>query len=795
MRLLLAFLLGLASVMQLSGQALSGVVADSVGEPIVFATISNGNEVVFSDLDGRFAFENGRLSDSIWVRAMGYRPMAGVLEAMGDTLWLQLDGVQIEDVVILPGVNPAMRLIKGAAANRKQNRPEALDAFSYTGYNKLKFDAGKELGDPAQNGGRKWGFSELMIVETVVETHFRQPDRYKSEVLASRISAYPGQALPLSAQDLQSVSFYDDQIAVLGSRFASPIAPGGISKYIYILEDTVLRAKDSLFLIRFLPKEGAFNGLEGVISLQSGTWAVTHVDAQLALREPDLLLTGGSIQQLYTELPNGHWFPRQLDADLETKPMSKSVKNKWLLSSRSYIQDIRLEKADVVWNTESVVMADDAGEKNALLDSGRVVPLTLQEQRAYHFLDSLGVEAGLPQIMGQLDHLALGRLQMGPVDLELDRLVGGNIVEGSRFGLGLVTNEKISERWSLEGWAGYGIRDKAWKYGGAAVLRPLKTERWVMGASYAKDLWENGHIRVGNQWQMAMWGNPYRTLNAGSFYQPFVNRGKQWMAWNYIELPGNLGLRLEATQEESTPDFDYAFSGDSTFRFREAAAWLRWAPGEEYTRQGWLRFAHANDLPVVWLRVSKGLQDGFGEYDWWQAEASISHFIKMAGRTGLRLRLNAGKVFQPVPLARSHVFSGIYSPKNWFDVSYVFNTMRFQEFAANEYAEAFVRYQPYLPGLGIGQWRPKLTLVASAAWGRWGSDGGAGHERLAIAAPESVFAEAGIFVQNILPSPKNDNINFSILRLIGVGVYRRIGPYAFDDERQNWAIRLTMAAF
>lgn len=778
-----------------SAQSLAGYVVDSLGEPVSFASVSAGGKVVFSDLDGKFSFPAAKLTDTIYIRAMGYRPLAQKLASNGDTLRLMADGVQLEDVVINPGVNPAMRMIRGAIENRRQNRPEALEAFSYTGYNKLKFINGGEFVVERNSEKTNLGFRELFIMETVVETRFQRPDRYRTEVKASKVSAYPGQALPLSAADLQSVSFYEEQMAVLGSRFVSPISPAGPSKYVYILEDTVLRGPDSLFLIRFVPKKGEFNALEGSISLQSGTWAVTHVDASLALREPDILLEGGTIRQLYQELPNGHWFPLQLDADLKSKPFSKSDTTGFTISSRSYLEDVSLAAEAIGLNKETVVVAPDAGKQPDLLHTGRTVPLSSSEQRAYHFLDSLGEEANLPQLMEQMQHLALGRIKMGPLDMELDRLFGGNMLEGTRIGLGLRTNEEISERWSLGAWGGFGLKDKQWKYGGDLQIRPLKTERWTIGASYANDLVENGYMRPGTFMQMGMWNNPYRVVTAGSFFQPFLNYVQQYMVWNYVELPGNVGIRLEGLQERAKPAFDYAFHGDTVFDFREASATVRWAPGEEYTRQGWLRYANKNDLPVLLARVSRGLEDGVGEYEWWRADASLEQHFRLAGRTGLHIRLNGGKIFQAVPLPRTYFFQGIFAPRNWFDVSYAFNTMRFQEFAAEEYAEAFIRYQPHLPWLGVGGFRPKLTLVANGAWGRWGSEGGAGHERLAIAAPERGYAEAGIFIQNLFPTPKKDNITFSFIRMFGIGAYRRIGPYEFANEKDNWVLKITFAPF
>ena len=52
---------------------------------------------------------------------------------------LQRIRVQLDEVIILPGINPAHRIIQNAIDNKDHNDPEKLKSFSYTSYDKMIF--------------------------------------------------------------------------------------------------------------------------------------------------------------------------------------------------------------------------------------------------------------------------------------------------------------------------------------------------------------------------------------------------------------------------------------------------------------------------------------------------------------------------------------------------------------------------------------------------------------------------------------------------------------------------------
>src|SRR5690606_20588554 len=78
------------------------------------------------------------------------------------------------------------------------------------------------------------------------------------------------------------------------------------------------------------------------------------------------------------------------------------------------------------------------------------------------------------------------------IDVDLRYLIKFNQYEGIRTGLGGQTNEKLSDRYRMNGYVVYGFKDHNFKYsigGGFRVSK--KSDTWV-NASYTDDLQETG---------------------------------------------------------------------------------------------------------------------------------------------------------------------------------------------------------------------------------------------------------------------------------------------------------------
>jgi hypothetical protein len=77
----------------------------------------------------------------------------------------------------------------------------------------------------------------------------------------------------------------------------------------------------------------------------------------------------------------------------------------------------------------------------------------------------------------------VGKVGLGPILYT----IGNNDYEGLRLRMGFLTNKHFSKKWILGGYASYGFRDEAVKYG-AKVDYIFSREPWIQGGvSFSHD--------------------------------------------------------------------------------------------------------------------------------------------------------------------------------------------------------------------------------------------------------------------------------------------------------------------
>ena len=103
-------------------------------------------------------------------------------------------------------------------------------------------------------------------------------------------------------------------------------------------------------------------------------------------------------------------------------------------------------------------------------------------------LDSIGTALKLDKRVRQLAALAEGRLPLGVVDWVWRNSIGFNRYEKVRLGIGLSTNETLSENFEIGGYYAYGFGDKEWKYGLQASVFFDKYEHHSLEFQYRKDI-------------------------------------------------------------------------------------------------------------------------------------------------------------------------------------------------------------------------------------------------------------------------------------------------------------------
>jgi hypothetical protein len=797
MRLIL-FFAGLIIAGVVSGQEITGRVTDSQsGEPLAFVAVleegtTNG---AYTDIDGYFTLRTPRARARIRFQYVGYEPISILYP--GDSPWnvtLRTMGVTATEVVIRPGENPAERIMRKAIEARDRNNPERRTSFSYDSYNKLVFTVDIDTVKSAdrltysdsstREMERYFSDKHLFIMESASSRRFLPPDRSEEVILGNRVSGLKNPAFALLGTQIQSFSFYGETVSILDVQYLSPLCDAAIKKYLFVLEDTTFVDSDTVFTISFRPrKDKNFKGMRGQLFVHTNGYALQHVIAEPAEADASVKIR---VQQQYQLTPGG-WFPDQLNSFMTFTGMS--INGAGVIGvGKSYITNLNYNLDYKGSDFGPVVLMMDPNAKaqpDSVWQKLRTIQLDEKERNTYKVVDSIGESDNLDRRVEAMLMLATGKLRVGMVSFDLDRVFRFNNYEGFRLGAGLHTNDRLSRHFSVGGYYAYGFKDRGHKGGADAVVHLYRKRDVKLTASWQQDVMETGGRQL----------EPQRALAflAGDLYPIFISRMDR-VEKSEVTLSGRLIGNLSATGFLNTQDIrpfetQFVSSGEQSsvnvslndIALTEAGLMLRWAPGEKLVRTSKGEVRLGGKYPVTHFRITQGvdgLLDGataFTRYD-----AMIEKPFRFVHLGTLNVRISGGLIPGDLPPSLLYNMRGTNN-LNYAEGPYIglvsansFETMRTNEFMVSRYAALHIRHEFRDLLFKSENFRPYITLVHNMLIGERD-----GNTDFLIAARESErpFIESGIVL---------DRLFVSGISALGVGFFYRYGDHAFDGTRDNF---------
>jgi hypothetical protein len=710
-------------------------------------------------------------------------------------VFLNAQPVSLDEVIVKPGINPALRIIDQVTQNRNLNNPEKMSSFSYSSYNKMHFTFVKERksADSILNQTISEQFkqdstpskikSHLLLMEFISERKFKFPGKNQEKIIASRVSGFKDPSFTLLATQLQSFSFYNDFFVLFDKFYLNPISPGSTSRYTFLLEDTFLtETYDSLFVISFKPIQGKnFDGLKGVLYINTNGYAIQNVIAEASQNES----VSVKIQQRYELIDRKRWFPTQLNTQLAFKNLvnNKNTRDVTIVGfGKSYLRNIRLEP-DVSSTNFSSIILSVAPEAflipDTLWEQYRPVPLSKRDSLTYQILDSIGRAKNLDQRLEIWETLSTGFIPMGYVHVDLRRFLNYNRKEGFRVGLGLRTNNQLSKYLSVGGHYAYGITDKKSKYGAFVQLFPAWESDTRFSFNYMNDVTETGAYRfVDDQF-----------LFSTELYRGFlVNRMDRikgfettltFRALKYFKFKLSL---MNASR--SLNDYSFGNSEDAfvdNYRFTEAGAGFKFTFNEKFvlTPRG-RKISTGTRYPVLWFNYRQGIEllDGSLLYHKYEARISKTFNSKSFGKTAVTMV--SGLSDRALPIGLLYNGHGNYSGFS-LDAENSFGTMRMNEFYSSRFYYAFFRQNFESLLFRSGKFKPEISVAFNAGFGDMKNP--QLHRGIEYKTLEKGYYETGLIINKILNQ-----------KLFGYGsaVYYRLGPNSFAKTADNFAYKLAL---
>ncbi len=808
----------------------SGIIYDAVSKaPLAFVsvTIKGTNTGTVTDIDGQFSFANlphGAILviSYIGYRAREYKPEKATAPA---SIYIERISGELETVIISSNENPAHRIIRLLQRNKKRNDPEQQSSFKYNAYTIAALAAGNRFwnrnrGDSSRRkdqkqpldqvdvlaekakdtSGNKLGnilakrFREnyLLLTESYTERIFKYPGQTRETVLATKFSGLKNATFGVTTSDFQPFGFYKDYLVMNNKSYVSPVIDGSISMYKFRLKETIVHETDTTYIISFEPRTGKnFTGLKGLIYINSDGYAIENIMTWPA-NEKGMIFTF-RLQQKY-ERVNSQWFPSQLNTTLSQKDIrTDSVLLYW--DSRCYITNVEIGKA-LARSDFSDVQLEYHPRAGKQTDSAwalmRTDTLNEKSKITYETYEMLPAryKNTIEKVNKAFQVLAIEGIPWGKLDIPFKYIISGiNKYESFRIGAGLQTNTLFSKWFSAGGYAGYGLRDKAWKYGGNVQFNFKQRTNTTLRFDYTRDITEPGNtdyfVRNGSVFSNQSLRN-FQRSRMDSIEQFRINFSTklrpsfQWDTWLMNENRNPAGYEYEYNNINTGKIF-------RSFHNTEIGIGFRFVRGESFTRMGRSKVRTKAATTQLLLQVTKGLKDFLnGDLDYTRVAIQFNRSFKLKKLGQTSLQVEAGQVWGEVPY--SYLFNTKATNTGKRLTLYVpnsFQTVGLYEFASDRTASLFIEHNfgNLLFRPANISFRPEIILVQNISYGS--QHNAAAQKFISVKVPEKGLFESGLMIKNLYRR--------SILSLlyigIGGGVFYRYGHYALPKAADNWAFK------
>jgi hypothetical protein len=774
--------------------------------PIAFASVSyqkhSSQTGVISDIYGKFEIPDPQIK-SLIVTCVGYKQnkilLSPELNMLNLIVEMETDTLNINEIIITPSNNPAIRIIKNVLKNKEKNNFEKYEKYRYQCYIKAVYDLklsnnATSLDSIAIRKNKFLNKHALFISESVA-TCSRINNRTDNKVIATKTSGFENPLMGLSffSSFHNSISFYNNNISLFSvpitndkttEEYLSPLSDDCLRSYTFHLDEKFESSTDTIFVIKYYPKKNTkFNGLKGNVYISSNGYAIKNI-----VTEPsEKGLIDFKFRQDY-EYINERWFPAKLDEEIGFVSMqiNRNIKAYpvYLITSKTDNVDFNPSISYDSINYEKVYL-DLISIQNSdqILKKARLDSLNLREKSTYLFMDSFGKKYKFDYWAELYPKFMVGKIPIIFLDLDISKVYNYNRYEGTRLGIGLYTNEKLSEFVSFGGFVGYGFKDRKLKYGGQLVFDINKYNEIQLKLTYQNNLKEPG-IDLNDDYMMLS-------------FSEYLRRYIAYRMDNFIEERAELNFRLFRYANVSTglsikemkPTYEYQYKGSSLANYHadEIQISFKYAFSEELSKIGSQRIISKRGNPIVNITYKRGINLFNKQSYTYNCIESTIDVITYKGRIGQsNIRFAGGLIDKSVPY--SLLFTGEGSKNSILPLIIInsFQTMRPYEFLSDKYLNLFYSHNFGSLLFETPKFKPQFVIVQNSGWGTLKNSSSQGID---FKEKDQGYFESGLIINNIL---KLKYINVFYIGF-GIGTFYRYGYYSFDKTRDNFAFKLSVS--
>lgn len=742
------------------------VIDDDTEEAMPFCSvyILGTNNGVTTDIDGNYTITlQATEGDTIATNSLGYN---NVLKAIDKSKTEQVINFRMRSstldlglsIVVEAGENPANEIIRQIIKHKpKNNLDNAVQSYQTELYSKMELDLvniTQDMKDMKLFKKLQFIFDNIdtvsdvkpflpaYVAERFADVYYVQGSPKKEILKAQRVSGVKNQTVVDFIGSMnEEYNIYDNTIRLLGKEFISPFSNAGLTFYeYYIMDSTQVKGRWS-YKLKFKPKDKVGLTFYGDFWVSMDEYALLLVNMRMNPQANVNLVNRIIIFQEYDSYEGKYWLPSKqktvIDFATTKKDRGLGIIGRKTSSYKDFVLDKPETKETYKEKDPEDVRYEELEKADTFWQQRRHEQLSKSEESVYKMVDSIQNIPVFKTIADVAEVIVGGYKVLGPIKIgPYSKLINWNRVEVFRMSLGIGTSNKLSKKFQIYGYVGYGFKDKRWKYGGNMQYVFNRYRRSAIGAGFYNDITFENRSSEQRRTQSLFAGWLRRPIPQKMMY---VQEGKVWFLHSWKRGFSNkiaiLHQRLQPidyratrlgglnfkflNQNNTAPD---GYDTVQQIRTTEAMLTTRFAYKERKISGPFKDLSLRSRYPIVTLEYTMGVKGVLNsQYNYHRLRLRIKHwfFISPVGR--LEYDVEGGKVFseRPLPylLLETHPGNEAY-----FYNKSSFNSMNNLEFVSDLFVHA--RLEHHWDGFLLGRipfvrkylkWR--LVTAVRAAWG------------------------------------------------------------------------------
>lgn len=395
-------------------------------------------------------------------------------------IYLKEENTWLEDILVLPGTNPALDWLKKIRLMRKQNDVSSDPNYKAKGTEQdllllskaNQRTQNKRLFEQFQKGTLTDSDSSLLIPLYMAEKSYLLSGKRKTEIDKNTFSSsdesehFVNGLLNGINVDL---NFYENSVMVFDKSIISPLSSFGNNYYNYYLTDSIDAENGKQYKIKFSsknPKNLAFNGY---FLFDSISLSLTHIEATLPPKANINYIHNLQIKQDFKSLNNNFWAK-------ESEELSLNMNYDVLIDSIYKKSELLIKRTNYIDLSDSIELSDNFARSAYSIQ-------TLEDK-----MNAFDDTPLMRSAKWLADAVLTSYARFGVIDVgRLQQIVRLTDIEGLRVNLPLRSNERLWKNMFIGGYLGYGFKNEKIKYSLMGQYRLPFEKRFIVGFDYTDD--------------------------------------------------------------------------------------------------------------------------------------------------------------------------------------------------------------------------------------------------------------------------------------------------------------------